>query len=185
MPNMCDPDIEHRYDVSEKWKTDILWIGVLKHHADTSTTFRERLIRELSKLKNCTLYGCCGRPKIGGMDCLYAISGARISVNVNAYGPIRKCHSDRLTRYLACGTFALAKKVPDSEFLFKDGKHLKYFDDIDEFFELAKWYLEHETERKRIADEGMKWMHEQFNCVKMAGYVLELIEKGTYSSPWT
>ena len=184
MPNFCDPDIEYRYNVQEQWKTDILWIGKLGHHAGTSETFREELVKELSTRPNCTLYGCCGRPKIGGRDFLFAISGARIGVNVNAYGPMKFCHSDRLTRFLACGTFVLAKRFPDADILYKDGEHLRYFDTIEEFFELAQWYLNHEQERKRIADAGMKLIHEQFNRTKIAGYILELVEKGIYSAPW-
>jgi spore maturation protein CgeB len=185
MPNMIDPDIDHRYTVEEKWKTDILWIGKLSHHADTSESFREKLVIELSKRPNCTLYGCCGRPTIGGMDGLYAISGARIGVNVNAYGPVKFCHSDRLTRYLACGTFVLAKRFPDAEILYKDSKHIKYFDEIDEFFELADWYLAHEEERKKIADTGMERIHQEFNCQKIAQYIIDLVETGTYKAPWT
>ena len=78
----------------------------------------------------------------------------------------------------------MAKRVPDTNLLFQDGEHLKYFDTVDEFFNLAKWYLGHETERERIANAGMQWTHERFNCVKIAGYILELVEKGTYSAPW-
>jgi len=185
MPNMCDPDINHRYEVGSEWKTDILWTGNAKHHADTSEVFREKLVTELAKRDNCTLYGCFGRPKIGGMDYLYAISGARIGVNVNAVNSVRLYHSDRLTHYLACGAFVLAKRVPDSDLLFRDGQHLKYFDSIDEFFDLADWYLSREGERKKIADAGMQWTHEQFNCVKIAGYILDLAERGSYSAPWS
>ncbi|MHC4748850.1 MAG: glycosyltransferase family protein [Planctomycetota bacterium] len=185
MPNACDPDIEYRYEVEEKWKTDILWIGKLRHHADTSETFREELVKKLVKQSNCTLYGCLGKSKIGGMDCLYAISGARISVSVNACGPIKFAHSDRFTRFLACGTFVLARRFNGAELLFKDGEHVKYFDEIGEFFELADWYLKHEEERKKIADAGMERAHKEFNCCKIAKYVIDLIETGTYNAPWT
>jgi spore maturation protein CgeB len=69
--------------------------------------------------------------------------------------------------------------------LFRDNEHLRYFDTVEEFFGLADWYLAHEQERKKIADAGMKWVHEQFNCVRIAGYILDLIETGSYSAPWT
>ena len=184
MPNYCDPDIDHRYQVPQEFKTDILWTGNISHHADTSDDLREKLLTKLVKQKDCALYGCFGRPKIGGIDYLYAISGAKIGVSINAVNSVRLYHSDRLTHYLACGTFILAKKVPDTELLFKDGVHVKYFNTVEEFFELSKWYLEHEEERKKIADAGMKWIHEQFNCVKIAGYILELAEKGQYGASW-
>ena len=63
-------------------------------------------------------------------------------------------------------------------------RHLKYFSSVEEFFDLADWYLSHEAERKKIADAGMKRAHEQFNSVKIAGYLLDLVEKGSYDAPW-
>jgi len=184
IPNMCDPDIDHRYEVSDDWKTDILWTGKAKHHADSSETLREDIVNRLALQKNCALYGCCGRPKIGGIDYLYAISGARIGVNVNAVNSVRLYHSDRIIHYLACGTFVLSKRVPDTDLLYRDGQHLKYFDTADEFFELANWYLNHEEERKKIADAGMKWAHEQFNPIKIAEYILALAERGSSTVSW-
>jgi hypothetical protein len=184
MPNCCDPDIDFRYDVEEKWKSDILWIGTLEHNANTSGSFRRNLILKLAERDNCSLYGCCRSPRIGGLDSLYAISGARIGVSVNAYGDVRLAHSDRLTRFLAGGTMVLSKRFPDCELLYKDGVHLKYFGTIEEFFDIADWYLKNEQERKKIADAGMKLVHEEFNCVKIAGYMLDVIENGTYKAPW-
>ncbi len=184
MPNMCDPDVDHRYEVGPEWKTDILWTGAAKHHAGSGQTLREELVKRLAQRSNCTLYGCCGRPQIGGIDYLYAISGARIGVNVNAVNSVRLYHSDRLTHYLACGAFVLAKRVPDSDLLFRDGQHLKYFDSIDEFFDLADWYLNHEAEREKIADAGMHRVHKLFNCERIAKCILDIIEAGTYDPPW-
>ncbi|MHC4130610.1 MAG: glycosyltransferase family protein [Planctomycetota bacterium] len=185
MPNPCDPDVENRYDVGPEWKTDILWTGKAQHSTNTTETLREEILNKLAQQNNCKLYGCYNQPKIGGIDYLYAISGARIGVSINTVNTVRFYHSDRFTHYMSCGTFVLAKRVPDTNLLAEDGQHVKYFDEIDEFFDLAKWYLEHEDERKRIADAGMKLAHERFNCVKIAQYILDLVEKGTYSGPWT
>jgi len=184
IPNMCDPDIDRRYEVSDKWRSDILWTGKGGHHAGPERTLREDLVNKLAKRKNCALYGCCGRPKIAGIDYLHAISGTRIGVNANSFKPVRLCHSDRLMHYLACGAFVLAERMPDGDLLFEDGCHLRYFSTVDEFFDLAEWYLAHEAERKKIADAGMRHVHDEFNSVKIAGYLLDLVEKGTYDAPW-
>ena len=103
---------------------------------------------------------------------------------VNAANDISLYHSDRFTQYLACGTLVLAKYVPESELLFKNKIHLRYFDTINEFFELADWYLSHEDERVKIANAGMEYAHSEFNCEKIAKYTMDLIENGTYSAPW-
>jgi len=184
MPNFCDSDTDHRYDVDPEWETDILWTGKAKHHAYSGETLREELVEKLSHRNNCRIYGCLGRPNIGGIDSLYAMSGARIGLSISATEPVKLYDSDRLIRLLSCGTFVLARRFPDCELLFKDGEHIKYFDTIEEFFDLAEWYLQHEKERKRIADAGMKRTHGQFNCTNIAGYLLELVEKRRYGAPW-
>ena len=68
--------------------------------------------------------------------------------------------------------------------LFEDGKHLRYFDTLDEFFELADWYLKHDDERERIAMAGMQKAHTDFNCQKIAQYMLDLVETGSCNAPW-
>lgn len=185
VPNACDPSVEYRYDAAEEWTSEMLWIGKLRHRADASETFRETLVQRLAQNDRAAVYGCSGRPEIGGMPFLYAVSGARIGVSVNAYKPsIRFAHSDRLVRFLACGTMVLCRRFAGAELLFKDGEHLRYFDEIDEFFELADWYLAHEQQRQKIADAGMEWVHTAFDCQRIAGYLLDLAETGTYTAPW-
>jgi spore maturation protein CgeB len=182
--NSCDPDIERRYEVGEEFKSDILWIGGLAHGADMRYELRKNVIEALAKRDDSRIFGCCGRGNIGGMDCIYNMSGAKIGVSINAYEGIRLCHSDRLIRLLSCGSFVLSNRFEDCELLYKDGVHLKYFETVEEFFELADYYLKHEEERKKIADAGMNWVHEEFNCVKIAGYMLDAIENGEYNAPW-
>jgi len=185
MPNPCDPDYEYRHDVSDKWKTDILFTGKTKETRKYPTDpLRHQLVTRLAGMDNCTLYGCFGRPRIGGIDYQYAISGARVALSVNAVNDVRLYHSDRLTHYLACGAFVLSRRVPDSDLLFQDGVHLRYFDTADEFFELADWYLKHEDERLKIANSGMERVHALFNGGKIAQYTLDVIEKGNYTAPW-
>jgi len=185
VPNPCDPDIEYRYDVDDKWKSDILFTGNLKFKRRYPTDdLRYQILNRLAGMKDCALYGCLGQPRVGGINYLYAISGARIGLSINAINDARLYHSDRLIHYLACGTFVLAKRVTDSDMLFKDGVHLRYFDTAEECFDLANYYLKHEDERLKIANAGMQHVHAEFNCEKIAKYILELIETGTSSAFW-
>lgn len=185
MPNPCDPDYEYRYDVAERWKTDILFTGKTKESRKYPTDpLRFQMIEKLSGMSNCTFYGCLGHPRIGGIDYQYAISGARIALSINAVNDVSLYHSDRLTHYLASGCFVLAKRVPDSDLLFEDGVHLKYFDTADEFFEIVEWYLKHEDERIKIANAGMERAHAEFNGKKIAQHTLDIIDDGDYDAPW-
>jgi spore maturation protein CgeB len=184
IPNICDTDIQQRYQVEDKWTTDIIFTGRIEHTRLERNDERYNLISKLSQMSNSKTYGTFGAPRIEGMDYMHAISGAKIALSINIANDVRLYHSDRLINYLACGTFTLAKRVPDSDLLFVDGVHLKYFDTVNEFFELADWYLQHEQEREKIARAGMEKAHSEFNTERIAKHLLDLIETGVYDAPW-
>ena len=184
IPCPCDPDIQRPYEVVEKFRTDIIFAGKSQHPEGDNDPDRHSILQKLSTMPNATLYACFGNPSIEGIDYFKAISNAKIALSINAVNSVRLYHSDRLFECLACGAFVLAKRVPDSDLLFKDGTHLKYFNTPEEFFSLADWYLRNEQERKKIAKAGMERAHSEFNCVKIAKHVLDLVEKGTYESCW-
>ena len=184
IPNICDPDIQHKYEVQDGWKTDIIFTGRAEHTRLERNNERYNLIYRLSKMSNARLYGCFGNPEVDGIDLFYAINGAKIGLSINTANDVRLYHSDRLINYISCGTFVLAKMVPDSGLLFEDSVHLKYFETVDEFFELADWYLKHDREREKIAKAEMQKAHIDFNCEKIARYMLELIETGNCNAPW-
>ncbi|MFQ6036720.1 MAG: glycosyltransferase [Sedimentisphaerales bacterium] len=184
IPCSCDPDIQYRYEVQDKWKGDIVFTGKAEHTKLDRNDERYNIVKKLSRMPNVKLYGCFGRPRTEGIDCFYALSGAKIGLSINIANDVRLYHSDRFINIPACGTFTLAKRAPGYELLFEDGVHLKYFDTVDEFFELADWYLKHEQQREKIAMAGMKKAHADFNCQKIAQHILDLVETGSYSAPW-
>ncbi len=184
IPDMCDVDIQHPYETEEKWRADIIFTGKAEHTRLERENERYELVRRLRETPGVKIYGSFGIPRVEGLDYFRAISSARIGFNINAANDVRLYHSDRLMNYVSCGTFTLARRVPDTELLFKDGVHLKYFDGAEEFFELSKWYLEHEQERKKIASAGMERAHREFNCTKIAGCMIDLVDKGDYYAPW-
>lgn len=186
LPNICDPDVNRRYEqVGPRWRSDLLWTGKTRHGVDESDTVRETIATQLATTPNTAVYGCLDKEKIGGIQYLYAISGARIGVSINAINTVRLYHSDRLVHYVAGGALALVKRVPDSDLLFEDGVHVKYFDTAEEFFDLARWFLSHEEQRRRIADAGMEHAHRTYNCAAVAGYLLDIVQEGRYDAPWS
>jgi hypothetical protein len=97
MPNPCDPDIQRPYDdLNQEWKSDIIFTGKAEHSKYETDKDRYLIADRLSKMPNARLYGCFEKPKIGGIDCFYAISGAKIALSINAVNNIRLYHSDRL-----------------------------------------------------------------------------------------
>jgi glycosyltransferase involved in cell wall biosynthesis len=184
IPNMCDPDIQHRYIVGEEWIADIIFTGKPEHTRLDRNDERYNLIERLSKMPNARIYGAFGIPRVEGIDYFYAISGAKMGLSINIANDVKLYHSDRFINYVSCGTFTLAKRVPDTNLLFEDGVHVKYFDTADEFFELAAWYLKHDDEREKIAMAGMQKAHSEFNCQRIAQKMLNLVETGTYEAWW-
>ena len=184
LPNMCDPDIQYRYDVDQKWRADIVFTGKVEHTRLDRNDERYTLIERLSNKPNVKIYGAFGIPRVEGIDYFHAISGSKIGLSIGITSDVRLYHSDRLINYLSCGTCVLAKRVEDSDLLFEDGVHVRYFDSVDEFFDLAAWYLQHDQEREKIALAGMERAHHEFNTEKVVGSMLDLIESGSYDAPW-
>ncbi len=184
MPNPCDPDIQHPYEFALLLSSDILFIGRAEHPMHTTDPERSVILKRLSQMPRARLYGGLGYGRIEGLDAFRAISNTKIALSINADNTQRLYHSDRLINCLACGAFTLAKRVPDTDLLFEDGKHLRYFDTAEEFFDLADWYLAHDEERERIACAGMEHAHREMNCTRMAQRVIDLIETGSYDALW-
>jgi hypothetical protein len=185
IPFCCDPDIQYKYEIENKWQTDIVFTGTAEHSRLERNDDRYNIAKRLSQMPNAKLYGCFGRPKTEGLDSFRALSNAKIGLSINIANDVRLYHSDRFINIPACGTFTLAKRAPGYELMFTDGVHLKYFDTVDEFFELAQWYLKHEQEREKIAQAGMQRAHSEFNCERIAQCILDLIKTGKFDAPWT
>ncbi len=184
IPFTTDPDIQHRFEVEEQWKTDITFSGTAAHSRLKHEEDRYNLAKRLSEMSNAKVYACFGQPKCEGLDSFYSISGAKIGLSINIANDVRLYHSDRFTNIPACGTFCLAKKAPDYDLMFEDGVHVKYFDTVDEFFDLADWYLKHDKEREKIAMAGMERAHSEFNCQRVAKLLIDLVETGSYNATW-
>ena len=184
IPCPCDPDIQRPYAAEARFATDICFAGKPGHSAAAADPDRETILSRLEKMPNARVYGAFDVGRIEGIDTYIAMSNAKVSLSINAVNHVRLYHSDRFVASLSCGAFTLAKRVPDTELLFEDRKHLRYFDTPEEFFELADYYLRHEAERVNLAQEGMERAQRHFNSTVMAAHVLDLVEKGTYSAPW-
>jgi glycosyltransferase involved in cell wall biosynthesis len=184
VPSCCDPDTQYKYETDEKWQCDIVFTGKAEHTRLDRNELRYDIVKKLSEMPNVNLYGCFDRPRTQGIDCFRSLSNAKIGLSINIANDVNLYHSDRYINIPACGTFTLAKRAPGYELLFKDGTQMRYFDTTEEFFELADWYLKNDDEREKIATAGMQRAHSEFNCEKIAGYVLDLIETGSYKAPW-
>jgi len=88
----------------------------------------------------------------------YLVSKAKINLALDWRHDIEGYWSDRIAQILGAGGFVLAKYTLGMERAFgPDKENLVYWTDQLDFIEKAKYYLEHEDERLRIAKRGHEY----------------------------
>ena len=68
----------------------------------------------------------------------------------------RDLQTTRSVEIPACGGFMLAERTPEHLELFKEGEEAEFFDGNEELLDKCRYYLEHETLRLRIAQNGLR-----------------------------
>jgi len=96
-------------------------------------------------------------PFVTEEDFAAVCSTAKITLGINGVNDVRLYASWRRTvNTMASGAFHLTHYVPGMETLFENRRHLVWFKSVPEAVELIRYYLDHETERERIAEEGRR-----------------------------
>ena len=114
--------------------------------------------------------------RIWHKDYVSLINRSKIFVTSNN---IYKVMSMKYTEAMACGTFVLAD-APEgfTEQGFVDGEHLVLYDGIQDLKEKVFYYLDHdhEGERERIAESGMKFVQSRHTNRLRVKYLSHVIE---------
>jgi spore maturation protein CgeB len=99
--------------------------------------------------------------------------GCKIAINCSHFN-VARYNSDRLLRILGSGTFCLSYKHPEMEQDYENYKDLVYFESIEDLKNKIDYYLEHEDERKKIAENGRQlvlnrntFKHQVENIIKL------------------
>lgn len=100
---------------------------------------------------------------------------AKIAVSCSNFDH-EKYISDRTLRIMGAGTFCLHHYFKGCEDLYTDREHLVYFRSIPEMIDIAKYYLEHEEERERIARNGYELTHKIYTWDSFVKNVITLCE---------
>jgi spore maturation protein CgeB len=85
-----------------------------------------------------------------GRDYRLAVAGAKIAPCLVRQAN-RDGHVMRSFEVPACGGFMLAQRTPEHERLFEEGKEVGYFSSPAELVDKVRYYLAHESERRRMA----------------------------------
>lgn len=174
----CDGhDHRRRHPVLPIWKSDVSFVGAAR--ADEP---RLALVRKLNERYRVKVYGKNWEqfgikptlkevgPRGYGLIC----SGAKIFLGADATSTIEGHWSNRLWLTLGCGGFLLTNYVKGMEEIFTNRQHLVWYHDDEECLSLVSEFLAKPDERKRIADEGYRFVHRHHTFNHFVDKVLAL-----------
>lgn len=84
-----------------------------------------------------------------------AVCAARIALQIPSR-LARDTHSSRSVEIPACGTMLLAERTTDHLMLFDEDREAVYFGCVEELVDKARYYLNNDGARQRIAEAGRK-----------------------------
>jgi len=145
-------DGRRNYPVEIPYKHDVSFIGHLRKHR---RRFREHLEFHVYK----DMYG--HKHSI-------AVCESKINLNFTEGGT-----SDRTYKVLASKGFLLTEPWPDMEEFVVPGRDLEVFQDPQELKAKIAYYLQHEQQRRRIAETGMRAI-QPYSRINWARKILEL-----------
>lgn len=102
-----------------------------------------------------------------------AFKASKINLNIN----LKISQSGvplRVMDILGCGGFLLSSYQPEVAEYFENGKEVVLYESIDDAFDKAKWYIEHEDERTKIAMAGHKKVVQCFSYEKQISAMLDV-----------
>lgn len=103
---------------------------------------------------------------------------SKINLNVTSK-TIESGIPQRVFDILSCRGFCLTNYQPEIADCFADGEELVIYTDGEDLTRKAAYYLEHEEERRRIAENGYKKIVEKFSFVERTGQMLdEVLQEG-------
>lgn len=153
LPHAVESQAYHKFEIIKKY--DVIFIGHLQdvknYNGFSRVDFLDRMFKEFPNF----YYGSRSpfKPEINMFeDAAKKFSQSKIVLNISIKDDINM----RVFESMATGSMLLTNWIPTLEELFKDGVHLVTYKTLDEAVEKAKYYLEHEEEREKIAKNGMK-----------------------------
>lgn len=81
--------------------------------------------------------------------------------------------SDRVVHALGLGSFVITDYCRDIEKFFQKGVHLEWFKDLEDLLKVIKFYLKNDERRQEIAEQGSKYVHENYTWQKYFKRFLE------------
>ncbi|MFS0728083.1 glycosyltransferase [Paenibacillus sp. 1P07SE] len=102
-------------------------------------------------------------------------SSARIVLGLHSIVNSATMQSMRTFEVLGCGGFLLTQKTKAIASMFENHKHLVWSSGYEETVELMEYYLTRDTERRRIAEQGMTFVHTNHTYEQRAAEIIRAL----------
>ena len=156
-----DPDFHYPRDVPREYLCDVGFVGTLM----PDSLYSER-VAALISLREFDLgiwsmhevppaLRAFHRGAALGGEMLRVLSSVKISINVHG-DFMRYGGNMRLFETAAIGTFQLVDDRPGVSDWFMPGEHLATYADLPDLVDKVRYYLAHDGERRRIAEQGRR-----------------------------
>jgi spore maturation protein CgeB len=104
----------------------------------------------------------------------FVFRNSRINLNISLRS-IRTGLPQRIWDVLACGGFLLTNDQAEIPDFFTPGVHLETYSTTEELMEKARYYLEHEDERRKIAENGFKEVNEKHTVLMRVMSIVKMV----------
>ena len=160
LPLACDPEIHGPRQFGKKW--DIGFVGQV--HSPNRARYLQ-LLADKFKINDYHKY----YPKEQIAD---VYSQSRIVFNNAINGDLNM----RVFEGLASGSLLVTECIPNGQSdLFKHEEHLVEYSNDDELLKVVNYYLEHDTERERIAHAGHKLVIAKHTYSQRCHFIIDTI----------
>lgn len=178
LPHAAEPKAYPKYEILKKY--DVCFIGHLQdvenYNGITRVNALDRIFKEFPNF----YFGTRNpqKPEVNMFeDASRKFCQSRIAFNIS----IKDDLNMRFFEILSSGSFQLTNWIPilkdmEKEYGLKDGKHFVTYKTLDEAVEKAKYYIEHEEEREKIALAGHKKFLEAHTYQSRISKILDTVK---------
>lgn len=171
-----DTDVFVKKNIPERY--DFGFFGGNYSGKFKDASFRETIVKAvLDSSKSFNLIGKGwdrGNPNlVYGDDLVEEMSKCRILITISNYNEISHYTSNRTWNQLASG-FCFVKKFKGISDYFKDEKHCIFFEELDDFFLKANYYLDNSKERNEIYKQGRKLVKTHHTYTQRANKMFQI-----------
>ena len=190
LPMQIAEEITEKCDIelNDAYTTDVFQMAADAINMKLTARDRENILATLTERYDVTLYSNSELPERLRMSKRLICKGAvdycdemplifhnsKINLNITSR-TIESGISQRVFDILACGGFCLTNYQPEIDEFFEDGKELVMYTDVEDMLNKVEYYLEHEEERIKIAQNGYKKLQTQFDIKDRIVELLNMI----------